>query len=135
MPTPVACGLPHRKPFIFIDSVIELSPGQKAVCRKVFKAEEPFFRGHFPGDPIVPGVILTEALAQTAGIAAGCGGSKKSYRLSAIKLMKFFKPARPLDEISLYAEKHGEVGGLLQFNVSATVGGEAIAEGFLVLSE
>ena len=63
-----------------------------------------FSAGHFPGDPIVPGVILTEALAQTAGIAAGWA-DQKSYRLSAIKLMKFFKPARPLDEISLQAEK------------------------------
>jgi len=80
-------------------------------------------------------VILSEALAQTAGIAAGRGGAEKSYRLSAIKLMKFFKPARPLVEISLRADKTGEVGGLLQFSVKATVAGEAVAEGAIVLSE
>lgn len=72
---PIDYGLPHREPFIFIDAVIEAQPGVKAVCAKTFKADEPFFRGHFPGDPIVPGVILTEALAQTAGIAAGGGGT------------------------------------------------------------
>ena len=135
MRDPIEYGLPHREPFIFIDGVVEVEPGRSAACVKTFKAEEPFFRGHFPGDPIVPGVILSEALAQTAGIAAGRGGAEKSYRLSAIKLMKFFKPARPLEEISLRAEKTGEVGGLLQFSVKATVAGEAVAEGAIVLSE
>src|ERR1700710_3034467 len=112
MHDPIDYGLPHREPFIFIDSVLEVQPGERAQCVKTFQPDEPFFRGHFPGDPIVPGVILTEALAQTAGIAAGQGGdAKKSYRLSAVKMMKFFKPARPLDEISLLAGKSGGVGG------------------------
>lgn len=132
---PISCGLPHREPFIFIDAVQELQPGSRALCQKTFPPGEPFFRGHFPGDPIVPGVILSEALAQTAGIAAGGAGGSKSYRLSAIKLMKFFKPVRPSEVISLLAEKTGEVGGLLQFAVKATVGGETAAEGTVVLSE
>jgi 3-hydroxyacyl-[acyl-carrier-protein] dehydratase len=135
MHDPMAHGLPHREPFVFIDSVIDVVPGERAVCVKTFAAAEPFFRGHFPGDPIVPGVILAEALAQTAGIAAGRADSAKSYRLSAIKLMKFFKPARPLDEITLRAEKSAAVGGLLQFSVSALVLGEPVAEGAIVLSE
>ena len=135
MQNPIAHGLPHREPFIFIDAVVEVQPGVRAVCTKQFKNEEPFFRGHFPGDPSVPGVILTEALAQTAGIAAGQVDSKKSYRLSAIKLMKFFKPALPMDDITLLAKKTGAVGGLLQFSVKALVSGEAVAEGAIVLSE
>lgn len=135
MSDPIAHGLPHREPFIFIDSVVEVQPGTKAQCVKTFRPEEPFFRGHFPGDPIVPGVILTEALAQTAGIAAGREGANKSYRLSAIRQMKFFKPARPLDEIALHAEKSGEAGGLLQFAVKALVNGEPVAEGAIVLNE
>jgi 3-hydroxyacyl-[acyl-carrier-protein] dehydratase len=135
MQDPIALGLPHREPFVFIDRVVEVQPGVRAVGTKTFATDEPFFRGHFPGDPIVPGVILSEALAQTAGIAAGRSGSKKSYRLSAIKLMKFFKPARPLDAIELHAEKTGEVGGLLQFSVRAAVNGEPVAEGVIVLSE
>jgi len=132
---PIEYGLPHREPFIFIDAVVEVQPGRSAACVKTFLAGEPFFRGHFPGDPIVPGVILAEALAQTAGIAAGRSGEERSFHLSAIKQMKFFKPARPLDEISLHAEKSAEVGGLLQFSVRATVNGEAVAEGTIVLSE
>ena len=132
---PIEYSLPHREPFIFIDAVIEAEPGAKAVCRKTFQPDEPFFRGHFPGDPVVPGVILTEALAQTAGIAAGRGGPGKSYRLSAVKMMKFFGPARPLDEISLVAEKSGGVGVLVQFAVKALVRGETVAEGTIVLNE
>ncbi len=135
MHDPIDYGLPHREPFIFIDTVVEVQPGERAVCVKTFRPEEPFFRGHFPGDPIVPGVILTEALAQAAGIAAGGDGSGKSYRLSAVKMMKFFAPARPLDEITLQAEKSGGVGGLLQFAVKATVRGEIVAEGAIVLNE
>ena len=84
---PVALGLPHRAPFIFVDEVCALTPGESALCRKTFAADEPFFRGHFPGDPLVPGVLLAEALAQTAGLAAGHAG--RGFRLTAIKGMKF----------------------------------------------
>ena len=130
---PVALGLPHREPFVFIDAVLEVKPGEAATCRKVFPPEEPFFRGHFPGDPLVPGVILAEALAQTAGIAAGQPG--RAFRLSAIKAMKFLAPVRPREEITLAARKAGGVGGLWQFEVAAQVAGKAVAEGVVVLSE
>ncbi len=130
---PVALGLPHREPFLFIDEVIEAAPGESAACRKVFPAEEPFFRGHFPGDPLVPGVILAEALAQTAGLAAGQPG--RAFRLSAIKTMKFPAAARPGETIELHARKLAEVGGLWQFEVMARVGERTVASGTVVLSE
>lgn len=130
---PIELGLPHREPFIFVDEVVELQPGERAVGRKTFSAEEPFFRGHFPGDPLVPGVILTEALAQTAGLAAGQPG--KSFRLSAIRGMKFLRAVRPLDAIELTARKVATVGGLWQFEVAARVGDAVVAEGVVVLSE
>lgn len=130
---PVALGLPHREPFVFIDQVLEVLPGESASCRKTFPADTDFFRGHFPGDPLVPGVILTEALAQTAGIAAGQPG--KAFRLSAIKGMKFLAAVRPDEAIDLRARKLGSVGGLWQFEVAATVNGKAVAEGAVVLSE
>lgn len=132
---PIAYGLPHRAPFVFVDEVREVIPGSAAKCAKVFSETEPFFAGHFPGDPLVPGVILSEALAQTAGIAAGRAETRKSYRLSAIKLMKFLKPVRPHDEVFLEACKIAEIGGLLQFQVTARVGSETVAEGVIVLSE
>ncbi len=130
---PLALGLPHRAPFVFVDEVSELVPGESAIGRKVFAAEEPFFRGHFPGDPLVPGVILTEALAQVAGIAAGQSG--KSFRLAAIKAMKFLAAVRPEEVVTLRARKLGAVGGLWQFEVRATVGETVVAEGAVVLSE
>ncbi len=130
---PVALGLPHRAPFVFIDVVVALAPGESAEGRKTFSADEPFFRGHFPGDPLVPGVILTEALAQTAGIAAGEPG--RDFRLSAIRGMKFLRAVRPAEEIALFARKTAVVGTLWQFEVTARVRGEVVAEGIVVLSE
>lgn len=132
---PISHGLPHREPFIFVDSVREVSTGSRAICSKIFNGSESFFRGHFPGDPLVPGVILTEALAQVAGIAAGSGAQGKSYRLSAIRQMKFLKPVRPGEEILLEASKIATVGNLLQFETLATVAGEVVADGVIVLNE
>jgi len=130
---PIRCGLPHREPFVFIDTVVALEPGQSAVCTKHFAASEPFFRGHFPGNPLVPGVILTEAAAQTAGIAAGEPG--RIYHLSAIRQMKFIRPVGPDTLVEFTASKTGGMGGLLQFQVTASVAGELVAEGVIVLNE
>ena len=130
---PLTLGLPHRPPFIFVDVVTERVPGESAAATKTFPPDEPFFRGHFPGDPLVPGVILTEALAQTAGLAAGAPG--RGFRLSAIKAMKFPAAVRPGEVITLRARKLGAVGGLWQFEVQAQVAGKTVAEGAVVLSE
>lgn len=92
------------------------------------------FAGHFPGDPLVPGVILTEALAQTAGIAAHSETSKTRFLLSAIRQMKFFQAVRPEAKIILRARKMGEVGELLQFEVEALIDNTLVAAGQLVLS-
>lgn len=95
------------------------------------------FAGHFPGDPLVPGVILTEALAQTAGIAAASGypeNLRPRFLLSAIRQMKFFRAVRPDERIILRARKMGEAEGLLQFSVEALVNGQQVAAGQLVLN-
>jgi 3-hydroxyacyl-[acyl-carrier-protein] dehydratase len=129
---PSRCGLPHREPFVFVDAVVALDPGKAAVCTKRFAAAEPFFRGHFPGNPLVPGVILAEGAAQTAGIAAGEPG--RVYYLSAIRQMKFLRPVRPESVVEFTARKTGGIGGMAQFEVCARVGGEVVAEGVIVLS-
>ncbi len=95
------------------------------------------FAGHFPGNPVVPGVILTEALAQAAGIAAASGyaeGEPPLFLLSAIRTMKFFQAVPPETEIELFAEKIGATESLFQFKVEARVGDIVAAEGQLVLS-
>lgn len=130
---PIALGLPHRDPFVFIDAVTAVDAGLSAQGTKTFTGEEPMFAGHFPGDPLVPGVILTEALAQTAGIAGG--GDGRRFLLSAIRGMKFPAPARPGDLIQLSARKTGAMGGLWMFEVQALVSGHIVAEGQVVLNE
>jgi 3-hydroxyacyl-[acyl-carrier-protein] dehydratase len=95
------------------------------------------FAGHFPGNPIVPGVIITEALAQAAGIAAASGypeAERPVFLLSAIRTMKFFQAVGPDSRIDLRAEKIAATEALLQFKVSASVEGAIAAEGQLVLS-
>ena len=130
-------GLPHRPPFVFVREIISCEPGQAVEARTIFDAADPIFAGHFPGNPIVPGVILTEALAQAAGIAAASGypeTARPFFLLSAIRTMKFFQAVRPGDRIDLAAEKIGATETLLQFKVRASVNGAVAAEGQLVLS-
>ncbi len=130
---PVALGLPHREPFVFVDRLIARTAGESAECAKTFPAATPFFAGHFPQAPLVPGVILAEALAQTAGLAAGEPG--RMFHLTAIKAMKFPSAAGPDEEIRLLARKAAVVGGLWQFDVRAAVGDRIVAEGVIVLNE
>jgi 3-hydroxyacyl-[acyl-carrier-protein] dehydratase len=131
-------GLPHRPPFLFVREVINCEPGLSAECATVFPADDPMFAGHFPGNPLVPGVILTEALAQTAGIAAASAhqeeDSRPRFLLSAIRQMKFFGAVRPDQRIILRATKLGQVDDLLQFEVEAIVNGTQVAAGQLVLN-
>lgn len=130
-------GLPHRPPFLFVRQLLHLEPGRAAECATIFPADDPMFAGHFPGNPLVPGVILTEALAQTAGIAAASDASESArprFLLSAIRGMKFFAAVRPDEEVRLFAERAAEVGDLLQFRVRATVASKLVAEGQLVLN-
>jgi 3-hydroxyacyl-[acyl-carrier-protein] dehydratase len=133
----VDLGLPHRPPFVFVRKLIACEPGVSAECETSFSSDDPMFAGHFPGNPLVPGVILTEALAQTAGIAAGSGhpaNAHPQFLLSAIRQMKFFHAVRPGERILLRANKVGEMTELLQFKVEALVGDKQVAAGELVLN-
>jgi 3-hydroxyacyl-[acyl-carrier-protein] dehydratase len=130
---PLSCGLPHREPFIFVDSVDNLEAGRLAVCSKTFRKTDSLFDGHFPGNAIVPGVLLVEGMAQTAGIAVGAPG--KMFLLAAIRSMKFLRPVRPEEPLIFRACKVGEAGGLVQCSVEARVGEDQVAEGQIVLVE
>jgi 3-hydroxyacyl-[acyl-carrier-protein] dehydratase len=120
-----------------VRELIARIPGASAECATSFDPDDPMFAGHFPGNPLVPGVILTEALAQTAGIAAASAHPENgapTFLLSAIRAMKFLRAVRPNERIILRAEKLGEMEGLLQFQVEATVNNQCVAEGQIVLS-
>jgi 3-hydroxyacyl-[acyl-carrier-protein] dehydratase len=129
--------LPHRPPFVFVRELIKCVPGTLAETTTSFAADDPIFAGHFPGNPLVPGVILTEALAQTAGIAAASGypeDRRPLFLLSAIKGIKFLRAVAPGEQVDLRAEKLAQVDKLMQFKVVASINGECVAEGQLVLS-
>jgi 3-hydroxyacyl-[acyl-carrier-protein] dehydratase len=130
-------GLPHRPPFVFVQELIRVEAGDFAECATTFDAADPMFAGHFPGNPLLPGVILTEALAQTAGIAAASAappGMGPRFLLAAIRQMKFFAAVRPGERIVLRAQRLGQVADLLQFQVEALVADKQVAAGQIVLN-
>jgi 3-hydroxyacyl-[acyl-carrier-protein] dehydratase len=130
-------SLPHAPPFVFVRELVNCDPGRSVNARTWFDPDDPMFSGHFPGNPIVPGVIITEALAQAAGIAAASGypeNERPVFLLSAIRTMKFLQAVRPGNKIDLRADKMAATEALLQFKVSASVDGAIVAEGQLVLS-
>jgi len=104
--------LPHREPFLFVDRVLKLDPNKSIVAERTLRPEEPHFAGHFPGRPIMPGVLITEALAQTSGLLIGLSEKlssaappekPKAYFL-ALANMKFTHPAVPGDVLVLRAK-------------------------------
>lgn len=129
--------IPHRYPFLLVDKIIELEPGKRAVGIKNVTANEPFFQGHFPGFPIMPGVLVVEALAQTAGIAVNINtagtdddtGDTKLGVFASIDGMKFKKQVTPGDTLRLEAEILSVKMGVIKAKVKATVDDKTAAEG------
>jgi beta-hydroxyacyl-ACP dehydratase FabZ len=96
--------LPHRYPFLLVDRVIELEPGRKAVAIKNVSVNEPFFRGHWPGKPIMPGVLIIEALAQAAGVLIAASVDVRPGRavlMASLDDVKLRRPVVPGDQIRL----------------------------------
>ena len=123
--------IPHRYPFLLVDKVIEYEPGKRAVAIKNVTINEPFFQGHFPGYPIMPGVLIVEALAQTAGIAVASLEENKGKLgvFTGIESMKFRKQVVPGDVLRLEAEILVLKMGMAKVKVLATVEGQKAAEG------
>ena len=125
--------LPHRYPFLMVDRVVELEPGKRAVATKMVTANEPQFTGHFPGRPIMPGVLMVEALAQTAGVAiltlAEYQG--KTGLFAGIDECRFRRLVVPGDQLTLTVEIQKLRGMFGRARGVADVGGEVAVEATL----
>lgn len=119
--------LPHRFPFLLVDRIIDLDPKKKAVGIKNVTINEPFFQGHFPGYPVMPGVLIVEAIAQVAGILAFKSGAKgDSVFFMSIEKAKFRKPVVPGDQLRFEVNVIQQRGNVWKCN------GEAFVENTLV---
>ena len=124
--------IPHRYPFLLVDRVLEIVPGKKLVAIKNVTFNEPFFNGHFPGHPVMPGVLIVEALAQAAGVLAveslGLAGSGKLVYFMGIEGAKFRAPVEPGCLLDLHVEFTTLRGAVCKFSGRAMVDGKLCAE-------
>ena len=122
--------LPHRYPFLLVDRIIEIQTGVKAVGIKNVTVNEGFFQGHFPGQPIMPGVLIIEAMAQVAGILAFGSGANlgKSVYFMSIEKAKFRKPVIPGDQLRLEVNILQQRGNVWKFAGNALVEEKVAAE-------
>ncbi len=124
--------LPHRYPFLLIDRIIEIDGDNSGIGIKNVSVNEPIFQGHFPGEPVFPGVLIIEGMAQTAGamaIAAGAAnGEQHIVYLLTVDKCKFRKPAKPGDRIEYHIKKLKRRMTMGWFEAKAIVDGVVIAE-------
>ncbi|HYG66182.1 MAG TPA: 3-hydroxyacyl-ACP dehydratase FabZ [Anaeromyxobacteraceae bacterium] len=125
--------LPHRPPFLLVDRVVELEPNKRLVAWKGVTMNEPFFAGHFPGHPVMPGVLILEALAQAAALLAMKSlpeaetGKKLTY-LMAIDGARFRRPVVPGDRLELEVEITRQKSAVWKEKGTARVDGQVVAE-------
>jgi 3-hydroxyacyl-[acyl-carrier-protein] dehydratase len=129
--------LPHGPEFRFLDRLVALDPGKSGRGEYTVRGDEPFLRGHFPGEPIFPGVLLVEAVAQLAGVVAQSDPAippLASLKLTAFRNVKILGTARPGETILLEAKISGRLGGLVQAQATARVGNTICLTAELTLS-
>lgn len=133
--------LPHRFPMLMLDRVLELEPGQRGTALKNVTGNEPHLQGHFPGAPIMPGVLTIEAMAQLAGVvlsaaepAGSLAGAARPPYLVAVEKMTFRKPVVPGDTMVIQAEVVRRLGKMIRVKGEVRVAGERVASGELVVA-
>lgn len=128
--------LPHRPPFLFIDEIVELEAGKKCVATRQTKASESYFAGHFPGRPVMPGVLIVEALAQTGAFAILSLEENKGKIpfFAGINDLRFKQPVEPGDLIILETEIYKIKGPIGKGKGIASVNGKVVAQGELTFA-
>jgi 3-hydroxyacyl-[acyl-carrier-protein] dehydratase len=130
-------ALPHGPEFRFLDELTDLDPGRTGIGRYQLRGDAPFLRGHFPGDPLMPGVLLVEAAAQLAGTVAQSDPKHPplpGLKLAAIRNARFLGAVHPGEQLVLQAHIIGRIGRLIQAVASASVDGRTILKVELILS-
>jgi 3-hydroxyacyl-[acyl-carrier-protein] dehydratase len=128
--------LPHREPFLLLDEIVELEPGTRVVARKLVRENEWYLAGHFPGRPIMPGVLMVEALAQ-AGAVAVLSEEENRGKLAlfaGIDDVRFKRIVRPGDELELTCDVEQVRGPMGRGRVRATVDGDLAVRGVLTFA-
>lgn len=123
--------LPHRYPFLMVDRIIELEPGKRAVAIKNVTVNEPQFTGHWPGNPVMPGVLMLEAMAQVGGIflLSEADAEGKNAFFAGMDGIRFRRPVVPGDQLTITAELVRRKGNLGKAAAVAKVGDEIAVEG------
>src|ERR1700691_6123665 len=130
-------SLPHAPEFRFLDRLTSLDPGKSGAAEYTVRGDEPFLKGHFPGQPLFPGVLLVEAAAQLAGSVAQSDPQippLKNLKLTALRAVKILGTARPGETIQLQATVTGRLGNLVQARATASVNGITVLQAELTLS-
>ncbi|NCZ63669.1 MAG: 3-hydroxyacyl-[acyl-carrier-protein] dehydratase FabZ [Cellvibrionales bacterium] len=132
--------LPHRYPFLLVDRVIDIELGKRIEAYKNLSINEPFFDGHFPDNPVFPGVLLVEAMAQAAGILGFKSMGKTPadgsiYYLVGVDNLRFKRPCVPGDRVHLHAEIVSERRGIWKFAVRAEVEGNICASATILCAD
>ncbi len=124
--------IPHRYPMLMVDRMLELVPGESAIGLKNLSINEPFFQGHFPLKPVMPGVLIIESMAQTAGILVvhtlGPDAEGKLVYFMSIENARFRRPLVPGDSVHIHVHKQHRRGSVWKFSGEAKVDGQLCAE-------
>jgi 3-hydroxyacyl-[acyl-carrier-protein] dehydratase len=144
MPVDVTCiqrMLPHRYPFLLVDRVVELEPHKRVRAIKNVSINEPFFQGHFPGHPVMPGVLVIEAMAQAGGLLSqlsspeNCPSRQKLFYLVKVDKARFSRMVVPGDQLELDVELKRTLRGMAQYLCVARVDGKEVASAEILCAE